>query len=204
MWAKSQPITGWTNSPVPVAKEHLWMFSNAPDLISRLWFSSFWIKNSYDLVKQILSGRIAYISWWNTGGKNTNLVFMTNAKSNHSSCPTAHTGLRKPGPVCQVERLNVPLEEKLTAKPDQGEAEFCLLSSMQPFFSFKITLSIQAERKIGPLPWGNFTSKTQFWKLTEVRYFWKGHKISKGKKGVKNVILSWKSTSLLPGVWRWG
>jgi hypothetical protein len=43
---------------------------------------------------------------------------MTNAKSNHSFLSMAHTGLKQPEPVCQVKRLNVPLEKKLTAKTD--------------------------------------------------------------------------------------
>lgn len=106
-----------------------------------LFFSSFWIKNSYDLVKQILSGRIAYISWWNTEENNMHLVFLwLMQKSNHSLHPMAHTGFKQLEPVCQVKRLNVPLEKKLTAKTDWGEMEFCLLSSIQSFFSFNLVL----------------------------------------------------------------
>lgn len=61
-------------------------------------------------------------------------------KSNHSLHPMAHTGFKQLEPLCQVKRLNVPLEKKLTAKTDGGEMEFCLLSSMQPFFSFNVAL----------------------------------------------------------------
>lgn len=114
-----------------------------------LFFSFFWIKNSYDLVKQILSGRIAYISWWNAGENNMHLVFLwLMQKSNHSFHSMAHTGFKQLEPVCQVKRLNVPLEKKLTAKTDQREMEFCLLSSIQPFFSFNLVLPFKQNENL--------------------------------------------------------
>lgn len=108
---------------------------------------------------------------------------MTTAESNHSSCPTTHTGLRQSESVCQVERLNVPLEEKLTAKPDRGEAQFCLLSSMQPFFSFNLTLPFKQNEKLDLCLEQISHPRLKFWDPAEVRCFWKSSETSQEQKG---------------------
>lgn len=126
---------------------------------------------------------------------------MTNAKSNHSSCPTAHTELRQPGPVCQVERLNVPLEEKLTAKPDRGKAQFCLLSSVQPFFFFNLTLPFKQNEKLDLCLAQIWHPRLKFWDPAEVRCFWKGPENSQEQKGMNRVALSKGPHPPTPGVY---
>lgn len=68
--------------------------------------------------------------------------------SNRALLSMVHTGFKQLELVCQVERLNVPLEKKLTAETDQGEMEFCLLSSMQPFFSFNLALPFKQNENL--------------------------------------------------------
>lgn len=126
---------------------------------------------------------------------------MTTAGSNHSSYPTAHTGLRQSESVCQVERLNVPLEEKLTAKPDRGEAQFCLLSSMQPFFSLNLTLPFKQNEKLDLCLERISHPRLKFWDPAEVRCLWKSSETSGEQKGV-NGQASLKSPSGVRG-WGW-
>lgn len=118
-------------------------------LFIHCFFCSFWIKNAYDLVKQMFSGRIAYILWWNTRENNTHFVFLWLVQTyNHSLHSMAHTGFKQLKPVFQVKRLNIPLEKKLTAKTDWGEIEFCLLPSMEPFFFFNLALSFKQNENL--------------------------------------------------------
>ena len=89
------------------------------------------------------------ILWWNAGENNTHLVFLwLMQKSNHSLHSMTHTGFKQLESVCQVKRLNVPLEKKLTAKTDSGEMEFCLLSSMPPFFSLNPALPFKQNENL--------------------------------------------------------
>lgn len=152
-----------------------------------LFFSSFWIKNSYDLVKQILCESIFHDE---TGENNMHLVFLwLMQKSNHSLHPKAHTGFKQLEPVCQVKRLNVPLEKKLTAKTDWGEMKFCILSSKQPLFSFNLVLPFKQKENLNLFLEQISLPRLKFWDAVWLQR-WATFIVT--LKSVKSTALEWK------------